>query len=80
MNIIYNIVGKDIGSIIYKYLTISRNKVKIENWKLCGYLENANMFMEKFTPKIMKQDNKMFIKNWEWYNGQWILHFHRKKE
>jgi hypothetical protein len=72
MNIINKIVGKDISSIIYKYLTISKDEVKINHLKLCGYLKNADFIGVEHRPSIMKRDNIIFYKYYVWYNKDWI--------
>ena len=72
MNIINKIVSKDIGSIIYKYLTISKNNVDINHLKLCGYLKDADFMYVEHKPSVMKRDNIIFYKYYVWYNKDWI--------
>jgi hypothetical protein len=77
MNIINKIVGKDISSIIYKYLTISKDEVKNEFLKTFRYFDN---FLDliggyDFRPSILNNDNKLFIEGWEWNNDLKIWKF-----
>jgi hypothetical protein len=72
MNIINKIVGKDIGSIIYKYLTISKDEVKINHLKLCGYLKNAKYYEIEFKPSKMKIDSIEIYEYYEWKTPIWI--------
>jgi hypothetical protein len=79
MNTINKILGKDISSIIFKYLTINKNVIKSEYLKTVMYFNLADSPDTNFKPKSYKKDNKYISDNWKWNGGKWIYYYNPKE-
>jgi hypothetical protein len=74
MNIINKIVGKDISNIVYKYLAISKDEVKINHLKIYRYLENTAFLGITYKPTSLKEDHILFLVYYKWNNAKlkWV--------
>ena len=79
MNTITKILGKDISSIIFQYLTMSKNSIKHEYVKNVKYFKNVFEYFDldwnnKFLWKIKnyKSDNYYMNKNCKYDGNKWI--------
>jgi hypothetical protein len=70
MNTINKILGKDISSIIFKYLTVNKDTIKMEYFKNLSYLnavfDYENFSGDKLTPSRFEIDNKQIFMNYKW--------------
>lgn len=77
MNITHQILGKDVSSIIFKYLTLN-NK---ENYlKVIKYINNVYNILdfkveddyEIYNPSFIKNDQNEFHRFFYWDNNNWV--------
>ena len=74
MNVILEILGKDISSIIYNYLTINKQIIKTNHLKIIRYIDSVyqyfNMIGNEFFPSKIKDDQISFLRNCYWNNNE----------
>ena len=75
MNTINKILGKDISSIIFKYLIVNKNVIKLEYIKNMKYLRGVYWVffynIREYKPSNIKMDNKYFRNNFIWDANEW---------
>jgi hypothetical protein len=77
MNTINKILGKNISSIIFRYLTVNKNVIKLEYIKNMKYLRGVYWYffhtILEYKPSNIKMDNKYFRNNFIWDVNEWRL-------
>jgi hypothetical protein len=77
MNTINKILGKDISSIVFKYLTVNKDIIENEYLKTLLYMKNVSLYTSSYRefiwpPSKYKKDFKWFNCAYLWNNDRCV--------